>query len=152
MAKKELSAEEIKHAEEMEIFNRILGTRTIVNLENYIDSNGSNGMNANVEIHIDVSGTNEEMIIRGFKDYIRRCYQNKYTRKMSDAEIKRINDEKIPQHFEVLDLMSRGRKKEEKWENMSKEDRAKKVVSHNPDADEIAQMRAALDAAEKTLN
>ena len=152
MAKKELSAEEIKHAEEMEIFNRILGTRTIVNLENYIDSNGSNGMNANVEIHIDVSGTNEEMIIRGFKDYIRRGYQNKYTRKMSDAEIKRINDEKIPQHFEVLDLMSRGRKKEEKWENMSKEDRAKKVVSHNPDADEIAQMRAALDAAEKTLN
>ncbi|MBT7914650.1 hypothetical protein HN588_12165 [Candidatus Bathyarchaeota archaeon] len=48
--------------------------------------------------------------------------------------------------------MSRGRKKEEKWENLSKEDRTKKMVSHNPDADEIAAMRAALDAAEKSLN
>jgi hypothetical protein len=138
--------------EEIAIFEKVLGSRIAIKLENYTDANTSNGMNANVPVHIDVDGTSEEMFIRGFKDYIRRCYQNKYIRKMSDAEIVRINEDRIPQHFEVLDLMSRGRKKEEKWENLSKEDRTKKMVSHNPDADEIAAMRAALDAAEKSLN
>ena len=138
--------------EEIAIFEKVLGSRIAINLENYTDANTSNGMNANVQVHIDVDGTSEEMFIRGFKDYIRRCYQNKYIRKMSDAEIVRINEDRIPQHFEVLDLMSRGRKKEEKWENLSKDERTKKMVSHNPDADEIAAMRAALDAAEKSLN